>query len=161
LASGERRYASVIGPAQCDDATARIAYEVGHGLAEAGFTVVTGGERGAMEAASRGASDAGGMALGILPGTDRARANPYASVTVVSGMGHARNLSVVASGDVVIAVGGQWGTLSEIGLAGVLGRPLVLVGGWRLEHPDGLPSEVHQAASAAEAVEMARRLTAS
>ena len=84
-----------------------------------------------MEAASRGASEAGGLAVGLLPGIDRSRANDYADVTIVTGIGHARNLAVVASGDVVVAVGGEWGTLSEIGLAGVLGRPVVIVG--RLE----------------------------
>ena len=124
----------MIGPARCDEALDKLAYEVGAGLARAGFTVVTGGEKGAMEAASRGASEAGGLAVGVLPGTDRSTANDYADVTLVTGIGHARNLAVVASGDVVIAVGGEWGTLSEIGLAGVLGRPVVLVDGWKLEH---------------------------
>jgi uncharacterized protein (TIGR00725 family) len=158
--TGARRYASVIGPARCDEEVTQLAYDVGAGLAKAGFTVVTGGEKGAMEAASRGASDAGGLAVGVLPGTDRSSANDYADVTVVTGIGHARNLSVVASGDVVVAVGGEWGTLSEIGLAGVLDRPVVLVGGWRLEHQVRLPSEVHYANDAAEAVETAVRVSA-
>lgn len=153
-----RRYASVIGPARCDEELTQLAYDVGAGLANAGFTVVTGGEKGAMEAASRGASEAGGLAVGVLPGSDRSSANDYADVTVVTGIGHARNLSVVASGDVVIAVGGEWGTLSEIGLAGVLGRPVVLVGGWQLDHQVKLPSEVHYARDAAEAVQTAIRL---
>ena len=111
-----------------------LCHEVGRGLAAAGFILVTGGEYGAMEAASRGAHEAGGMVVGLLPGTDRARANRYSDVTVVTGIGHARNLGVVASADVVVAVGGEWGTLSEIGFAGVLGRPVVLLAGWRLEH---------------------------
>jgi uncharacterized protein (TIGR00725 family) len=156
--SGRRRYAAVIGPARCEGELVQLAYGVGAGLAKAGFTVVTGGELGAMEAASRGASEAGGLAVGLLPGVDRSSANEHADVTVVTGIGHARNLAVVASGDVVIAVGGEWGTLSEIGLAGVLRRPVVLVGGWRLEHEVGLPSEVHYAKDAAEAVEIAARL---
>jgi hypothetical protein len=113
-----------------------------------------------MDAASRGASEAGGLAVGLLPGTDRSRANTYADITIVTGVGHARNLAVVASGDVVVAVGGEWGTLSEIGLAGVLGRPVVLVGGWRLDHAVALPSEVHYAADADEAVAAAARLCA-
>ena len=113
-----------------------------------------------MEAASRGASEAGGLAVGLLPGIDRSRANTYADVTVVTGIGHARNLAVVASGDVVVAVGGEWGTLSEIGLAGVLGRPVVLLAGWRLEHEVKLPGELHYAKDAAEAVELASRLAA-
>jgi uncharacterized protein (TIGR00725 family) len=153
-----RRYASVIGPARCDATIAKLAYDVGAGLARAGFTVVTGGEKGAMEAASRGASEADGLAVGLLPGIDRSTANEHADITLVTGIGHARNLAVVASGDVVVAVGGEWGTLSEIGLAGVLGRPVVLVGGWRLEHQVGLPSEVHYADDAAEAVQKALSL---
>ncbi len=158
--SGEaRRYAAVAGPGRCDDELAGLAYEVGRGLAEAGFTLVTGGEAGAMEAASRGASEAGGTVVGVLPGTDRSRANVHADITVATGVGHARNLAVVASADVVVAVGGEWGTLSEIALAGVLGRPVVAVAGWRLEHRRELPrGELHYADTAAEAVELATRL---
>jgi uncharacterized protein (TIGR00725 family) len=157
--SNRRSYAAVIGPGRCDADVAKLAYEVGAGLARAGFTVVTGGEGGAMEAASRGASEAGGLVIGILPGIDRSRANTYADVTIVTGIGHARNLAVVASGDVVVAVGGEWGTLSEIGLAGALGRPVVVVAGWRLDHAVGPPGEVHYAADAAEAVAAATRLS--
>jgi uncharacterized protein (TIGR00725 family) len=153
--SERRRYASVIGPSRCEGQLEQLAYEVGAGLARAGFTIVTGGEGGAMAAASRGASEAGGLAVGLLPGTDRSSANEHADVTVVTAVGFARNLSVVASGDVVIAVGGEWGTLSEIGLAGTLGRPVVLLSGWRLGHAIALPGEVHYADSAAQAVEAA------
>jgi len=151
----DRRYAAVIGPGRCDENTASLCREVGRGLAAAGFVLVTGGEHGAMEAASRGASEAGGLVVGLLPGTDRTRANRFSDVTVVTGIGHARNLSVVASADVVVAVGGEWGTLSEIGFAGVLGRPVVLLAGWRLEHVSRMPSEVHYADTAAEAVALA------
>ena len=160
MADGDapRRYAAVIGPGRCDERTAAVAYEVGAGLAQAGFTVVTGGELGAMEAASSGARHAGGFVVGILPGLDRSRANRYADITVATGIGHGRNLAVVASADVVVAVGGEWGTLSEIALAGVLHRPVVLVDGWRLEHATGLPSEVHYAGDAAEAVSLAAGL---
>ena len=155
-----RRYAAVVGPSTADEETARLAYEVGRGLAAAGFTIVTGGQGGAMEAASHGAHDAGGTVVGLLPGTDRSSANRYADVTVVTGIGHARNLGVVASADVVVAVGGGWGTLSEIGLAGVLGRPVVALAGWRLDHAGPLPDGVHEARSAAEAVERAIALAA-
>jgi uncharacterized protein (TIGR00725 family) len=151
------RYAAVIGPGRCDENTASLCREVGRGIAAAGFILVTGGESGAMEAASRGAHEAGGTVVGLLPGTDRTRANRFSDVTVVTGIGHARNLSVVASADVVIAVGGEWGTLSEIGFAGVLGRPVVLLAGWRLEHAARMPSEVHYADTAAEAVALATR----
>jgi uncharacterized protein (TIGR00725 family) len=155
---GGRRYAAVAGPSRCDDATAKLAYDVGAGLARAGFTVVTGGEYGAMEAASRGAHEAGGTVVGVLPGLDRSRANRYSDLTVVTGIGHARNLAVVASADVVVAVGGEWGTLSEVALAGVLERPVVLVAGWRVEHASSLPSEVHYAEDAEEAVAVANRI---
>ena len=103
-----------------------------------------------MEAASRGASQAGGTVVAVLPGTDRAAGNRFSDVTIATGLGHARNLAVVASADVVVAVGGQWGTLSEIGLAGVVGRPVVLLAGWRLEHAGQLPGEVSYAETAAE-----------
>ena len=158
MAGDGRRYAAVAGPGRCDEEITALAHAVGHGLAEAGFTLVTGGEGGAMEAASRGAREAGGMVVGVLPGTDRSRANAHADITVVTGIGHARNLAVVASADVVVAVGGEWGTLSEIALAGVLGRPVVLLAGWRLEHVRELPSEVHYAERADEAVALASRL---
>jgi uncharacterized protein (TIGR00725 family) len=155
-----RRYASVAGPRNCDEEIATLAHEVGRGLAEAGFTVVTGGEGGAMEAASRGAREAGGTVVGVVPGTDRSRANVHADVAVATGTGHARNLAVVATGDVLVAVGGEWGTLSEIALAGVLGRPVVVLAGWRLQHDREFPSEVHYASRAGEAVELATRLAA-
>jgi uncharacterized protein (TIGR00725 family) len=157
----ERRYAAVIGPGSCDDRTAALAQEVGAGLARAGFTLVTGGAYGAMEAASRGAHRAGGTVVSLLPGTDRSEANEWSDVTVATGVGHARNLAVVASADVVVAVGGEWGTLSEIGLAGVVGRPVVLLAGWRLEHATGMPSEVAYADSPAQAVELAATLASS
>jgi uncharacterized protein (TIGR00725 family) len=154
----ERRYAAVIGPGRCDERTAALAEELGAGLARAGFTLVTGGAFGAMEAASRGASKGGGTVVAVLPGTDRSEANEWSDVTVATGIGHARNLSVVATADVVIAVGGEWGTLSEIGLAGVVGRPVVLLAGWRLDHAAGLPSEIAYADSPARAVELATEL---
>ena len=154
----ERRYAAVIGPGGCDKETAALAEQVGAGLARAGFMLVTGGAFGAMEAASRGASKAGGTVVGLLPGTDRSEGNQWSDVTIATGLGHARNLPVVASADVVVAVGGEWGTLSEIGLAGVVGRPVVLLAGWRLEHATRLPSGIEYAQTAVEAVELAVRL---
>jgi hypothetical protein len=125
------------------------AEEVGRLLAERGCTVVTGGLGSVMAAAARGAKSAGGVTIGLLPGESRAAASEWIDHVVVTGVGHARNLAVVASGDAVIAVGGQWGTLAEIGFARVLGRPVVILDpGWEL---DG----VQRAATAAEAVELA------
>jgi uncharacterized protein (TIGR00725 family) len=125
------------------------AEQVGRLLAARGCTVVTGGLGEVMAAAARGAKSTGGTTIGIVPGESRAGANEWIDHVVVTGVGHARNLAVVASGDVVIAVGGKWGTLAEIGFAHVLGRPVVILEpGWALE---GVP----RAASPEEAVELA------
>ena len=103
-------------------------------LAERGCTVVTGGLGQVMAAAARGAKSAGGTTIGILPGEHRGEANEWIDHEVVTGIGHARNLAVVASGNAVIAVGGSWGTLAEIGFASRLGRPtVVLEPGWEIE----------------------------
>src|SRR6266508_736607 len=123
------------------------AERVGRLLAERGCTVVTGGLDEVMAAAARGAKAAGGTTIGILPGESRADANPWIDHAVVTGIGHARNLAVAASGDAVIAVGGSWGTLAEIGFARRLGRAVVVLEpGWRVEG-------VETAATPEEAVE--------
>jgi uncharacterized protein (TIGR00725 family) len=107
---------------------------VGRLLAGRGATVVTGGLGEVMAAASRGAKDAGGTTIGILPGESRSAANPWLDHVVVTGIGHGRNLAVVASGDAVIAVGGRYGTLAEIGFALTLGRPVVVLEpGWQVD----------------------------
>jgi uncharacterized protein (TIGR00725 family) len=124
------------------------AEEVGRLLAERGCTVVCGGLGEVMAAAARGAKQVGGTTIGILPGTDRSAASEWIDHVVVTGLGHARNAIVAASGDAVIAVGGAYGTLSEIAFAKILGRPVVI-----LEpglEVDGVP----RAASPAEAVEL-------
>jgi uncharacterized protein (TIGR00725 family) len=113
------------------------AEEVGRLLAERGATVVCGGLGEVMAAAARGAKSAGGTTIGILPGTSRESANEWIDHAAVTGIGHARNLAVVASGDAVIAVGGSWGTLAEIGFARALGRYVVILEpGWEIE---GIP----------------------
>jgi uncharacterized protein (TIGR00725 family) len=127
------------------------AEEVGRLLAERGCTVVTGGLDEVMAAAHRGAKAAGGTTLAILPGENRSAANPWADHVVVTGIGHARNLAVAASGDAVIAVGGSYGTIAEMALALRLGRRVVaLEGGPFVEG-------AVRAATAAEAVEQALR----
>ncbi len=127
------------------------AAEVGQLLAARGATVVTGGGGEVMAAAARGAKAAGGTTIAILPGETRAGANEWSDHVVATGIGHARNLAVVASGDAVVAVGGSWGTLAEIGFAMRLGRRVVV-----LEASWELPG-VERAGSAAEAVELALR----
>src|SRR5439155_25376923 len=110
------------------------AEQVGRVLAERGATVVTGGLGGVMAAAARGAKGAGGTTIGILPGETRLDGNPWLDHVVVTGIGHGRNLAVVASGDAVIAVGGRYGTLAEIGFALTLVRPVVVLEpGWEVE----------------------------
>ena len=128
------------------------AEQVGRLLAERGCTVVCGGLGEVMAAAARGAKAAGGTTIGILPGESKAEANEWIDHVVVTGIGHARNLAVVASGDAVIAVGGSWGTLAEIGFARRLGRPVVILEpGWQVEG-------VERATSAEEAVARAVEL---
>jgi uncharacterized protein (TIGR00725 family) len=110
------------------------AEEVGRLLARRGCTVVTGGRGEVMAAAARGAKQAGGTTIGIVPGETAAEANEWIDHVVVTGIGHARNLAVAASGDAVIAVGGGWGTLAEIAFARTLGRPVVVLEpGWAVE----------------------------
>ena len=123
-------YVAVVGSGTVDGDLYERAREVGRLVAERGGIVVCGGLGGVMEAAARGATEAGGTAIGILPDEDRGRANAYLSFSVATGVGHARNLAVVCSGDVVVAVGGEYGTLSEVGLALKVGRPVVSLGSW-------------------------------
>jgi uncharacterized protein (TIGR00725 family) len=126
-----------------------LARVVGRLVASKGSIVVCGGLSGVMEAAARGATEAGGVVIGILPDEYRGQANPYLSYSVATGTGQARNLAVVCSGDVVVAVGGEYGTLSEIGLALKIGRPVVALESW------DLGGHVVVVASPEEAVEKA------
>jgi uncharacterized protein (TIGR00725 family) len=131
-----------------------LAEEVGRRLAEAGATVVCGGRGGVMAAVARGAVNAGGDVIGVLPWTEPAEANPDCTHVVATGVGHARNLAVVGSGEVVIAIGGEWGTLSEIGHARAIGRTVVALRSWSLvgrDRMEGAPGVI-PAETAAEAV---------
>jgi uncharacterized protein (TIGR00725 family) len=140
-------YVAVVGSGTATGELYEQAWEVGRLVAERGGTVVCGGLSGIMEAAARGAAEAGGTAIGILPDEDRRRANEYLTYSITTGTGHARNLAVVCSGDVVIALSGEYGTLSEIGLARKVGRPVVSLESWEL------PGHVVVASSPEEAVE--------
>jgi uncharacterized protein (TIGR00725 family) len=135
---------SVIGSGTEHEARAE---EVGRLLAERGCTVVCGGLGEVMAAAARGATSAGGTTIGILPGKSRADANEWVDHAIVTDLGHVRNAIVAATGDAVIAVGGSFGTLTEIGFARIYGRPVVILEpGLQI---DGVP----RAATPAEAVE--------
>jgi uncharacterized protein (TIGR00725 family) len=134
LPSGRARQIAVIGSSCVEPGSelAQLAEEVGQRLAKAGVVLVCGGGGGVMEAAARGAAQAGGTAIGIVPWDSPAQANPHCTYVISTGIGHARNLAVVASGEAVIAVGGEWGTLSEIGFARQLDRPVVALRSWTL-----------------------------
>jgi uncharacterized protein (TIGR00725 family) len=145
---------SVVGGGSCPPEVEAVAEAVGRLVAERGWTLVCGGLGGVMEAAARGARVAGGTTIGILPGESHADANPWIEHAIVTGIGHARNLAVAASGHALIAVGGEWGTASEIAFARRLGRPAIIVG-------LGPPIEgkgVMRVATPEEAVELALRL---
>lgn len=150
---------SVIGPGDCPVALYRSAREVGRLIAEAGAVLVCGGLGGVMEAASRGAKEAGGSTVGILPGHDRSTANPFIDHAITTGLGEARNLVVVSSGDAVIAIGEGYGTLSEIGLAAKIGRPVIILEGWDLHgrhsQIDAAQSPIRHALTPRQAVDMA------
>lgn len=139
-------YIAVIGAGKAAGELYEQAREVGRLIAERGGIVVCGGLGGVMEASARGAAEAGGVAIGVLPDEDRRRANEHLSYSVATGMGQARNLGVVCSADAVIAVGGEYGTLSEIGLARKVGRLVISLGSWEL------PGHVIVASSPEEAV---------
>jgi uncharacterized protein (TIGR00725 family) len=150
---------SVIGSGTCDQDSdlAALAEDVGRLLAEAGAVLICGGMAGVMEAASRGAAGAGGIVIGVVPSGDPAHANPHCTHVVATGIGQARNLAVVASGEAVIAIGGEWGTLSEIGFARRLERTVLALRSWspRGEGPMAEAPGVHSVADPAEAVERA------
>ncbi|HEX4672129.1 MAG TPA: TIGR00725 family protein [Solirubrobacteraceae bacterium] len=141
-------YVAVVGPGDASPEEADAAEQVGAGLARAEAVVVCGGLGGVMEAACRGAYRAGGMTIGILPGTDRAAANEWARVVIPTGMGEMRNALVVRAADAVIAVGGGYGTLSEVALALRAGVPVVGVDTWTIDGVIGVGSPADAVATA-------------
>ncbi|MBO8127679.1 MAG: TIGR00725 family protein [Peptococcaceae bacterium] len=148
-------YIGVIGAAECSEEIARVAYEVGRGIAARGAVLICGGRGGVMEAAARGAREAGGVVIGILPGRDRSEGNPYLSFSIATGLGEARNAVIARACDALIAVSGGYGTLSEIGLALKMGKPVVGLHTWRLKPvQDRLLSGYREVATAGDAVEL-------
>ncbi|NLZ31551.1 MAG: TIGR00725 family protein [Firmicutes bacterium] len=148
-------YIAVVGGSQCDAALAALAEEVGTGIATRGGILVCGGGSGIMEAASRGARSAGGVVLGILPGEDPRRGNRYLTLAVATGLGEARNAVIARTADALIAVGGEYGTLSEVALALKMGKPVVGLKTWKIEPPQELDRGIIHCETAAEAVEAA------
>jgi uncharacterized protein (TIGR00725 family) len=144
----------VIGGDECSAEMARIAEEVGAELARRNCIVICGGRGGVMEAACKGAREAGGFTIGVLPGPDRSEANKYVSVPIVTNMGEARNAIIVLSSQGIIALDGSYGTLSEIALALKRGIPIVGIKTWSLALDETKEESVLEAATAAEAVAM-------
>jgi hypothetical protein len=130
---------------------------VGRRLAEAEAVVITGGLGGVMEAASRGACEAGGTTVGLLPGSDRAAANQWVTIAIATGLGELRNGLVVRAADAVIAVGGAYGTLSEVALALKTGLPVIGLGTWAIEGIEPVSSPAEAVARALSAVGGAAR----
>lgn len=143
---------AVIGSGECTETEADLAAEVGRLLAEAGVVVLTGGRGGVMAAASRGAAQAGGLVVGILPGDDASQANPWVALPIVTALGEARNAILMRTAQAVIAMGGEYGTLSEIAFALKFGRPVVGLHTWRASSPNQTALPIHSVDSAAEAV---------
>lgn len=153
----------VMGAAQCEEVIYHEAYQVGMLIAERGAILLCGGRGGVMEASAKGAKEAGGLTIGMMPGSSERDSppNPYIDVAIFTGMSDARNAINVRSSDVIIAISGGYGTLSEIALALKIGKPVVLLHSWRFES-DAIPSEplVRVAQTAEEAVRLAFELHA-
>jgi uncharacterized protein (TIGR00725 family) len=151
---------AVVGGGEADDATCRRAEAVGEALARQGALLVCGGLGGVMEAACRGARAGGGTTLGILPGADRRAANPFVDVAVPTGMGEARNALVVLCADALVAVGGEFGTLSEIALALRNGKPVVGLDTWELRRHGRAVDAIVPAGNPEQAVDLVLALAA-
>lgn len=124
-------YIGAIGAGACPAPTYELARKLGFEIGKQAWTLVCGGLKGVMEGAARGCVEAGGMTVGILPGLDRRSANPYITIAVPTGLGDGRNLLVVRSSDVLVAVSGGYGTLSEIALALKAGKPVIGLETWK------------------------------
>jgi uncharacterized protein (TIGR00725 family) len=150
------KFIGVIGGVRCTPRQADLAREVGRRLAERGMGLVCGGGAGVMEAACQGALEAGGFTLGILLGWNATQANPHVRLAIPTGMGEARNAIIVLTAQSLIAVGGEGGTLSEIGMALRHGKRVVALETWDVRQPDGLPPHgLLVASDARQAVDLA------
>lgn len=150
-----KRVVAVIGPAQCTADEGRTAETVGRLLAERGAVLLCGGRGGVMEAACRGASQAGGLTIGLLPGPTTEDGNPHLGVALPTAMGEGRNVLVVRGADAVIAISGSYGTLSEVALALKMGKKVIGLGTWQATSPSGEKLAIISAGSPEEAVSIA------
>ncbi len=148
-------FISVIGGSQCSQQQAKLAEEVGAEIAKCGAKLICGGLSGVMEASCKGARNAGGTTIGILPGTRREDANKYVDIPIVTTIGEARNVMVVCSGQAVIAIDGEYGTLSEIAHALCNHIPVIGMGTWTLSKTDKPDDSIIIAYDAKDAVDKA------
>src|SRR5437588_11904640 len=158
--SADRPYVAVVGGGEADADALTMAEEVGRNLAQRDAVVLCGGLGGVMEAACRGAKAEGGTTVGILPTDDRHQANPYVDVAIATGMGEARNALLVRAADVLVAVDGEFGTLSEIALALRTGTPVVGISTWELSMQGRPVDVILRVETAEDAVEAALALAA-
>ena len=147
----------VIGNSECKKDICEIAYEVGKEIALSGHILINGGRGGVMEASAHGAYDAGGLTIGILP-TDRAQANAYIKIPIVTGVGECRNMTIIKTADVVIAIDGSFGTLSEIAFSLKMGVPIVGIKTWKLSSDYAPYPKIHRVEDPKEAVKLAIKL---
>lgn len=143
----------VIGGEQAAPEEEQLAYEVGLEIGRRGHVLVCGGRGGVMREACRGAREAGGHTIGILPGEDASEANEYVEFPIVTGIGFARNAIIARTAEALIAIGGRYGTLSEIAFAFIAGRPVAGLRTWELRTPDGEAVPIVPCGSPAEAVD--------
>ncbi|MEO0206600.1 MAG: TIGR00725 family protein [candidate division WOR-3 bacterium] len=148
-----RKIIAVIGGAETNQKNLKIAEEVGALIAENGAILITGGLGGVMEAASKGAKEAGGLVIGILPGTDKRTANEYVDIPIVTGMNQARNIIIARTCDCAIAIDGKYGTLSEIAYCLMFNVPVIGINTWEIDAP------IIHVKTAKQAVEKAFELT--
>ncbi len=153
-----RKFIGVIGGFPCTTEEARLAEAVGRELARKGALLVCGGQGGVMEAACKGSQAEGGITIGILPGDSRQNANPYVSIPVITGMGSARNIIVVKSAQAVIAVGGGYGTLSEISFALMNKIPVIGLNTWSLSRNNTMDKSIVLTDDPTKAVNLALQL---
>jgi len=155
MAKKKKRFIAVIGGGECSAQEAELAEAVGRELARRGVILVCGGLGGVMEAACKGASSEGGVTIGILPGDNYRAANPHVQIPIVTGMGYARNIAVVKSAQAVIAIGGNYGTLSEISHALQSNIPVIGLNTWSLSRNGRPDNSIIPAQNPAEAVNKA------
>lgn len=149
---------AVIGGEECTEREGAIAYAAGREIARRGHTLLCGGRGGVMREACRGARDGGGLTVGILPGEDTSDMNEFVDIPIVTGLGFARNTIIARTADALVAIGGRYGTLSEIAFAFIAGKPLVAIDSWELILPTGARAPVPTATTAEEAIAACERL---